>query len=364
MLLPDTILVVDDEAPTRMNLRAFLEDQGYRVLEASGGLEALACAREQAPDLIMLDITMPGLDGFETCRRLKASPETAAIPVLFLSALMETADKVQAFACGGVDYVTKPCQFQEVESRVRTHLEIRRRGRQLEEQNAALRRLEQLRDSFTHMVAHDMRTPLTGIIAGLELALEDLPPGDGGLRRKLEMAASRAGALAELITQMLQLSRMEAQELPLDRCLCDVSLLAESAMASVRTEGERRCLTVETPGPLLAWCDPGIVSRVLENLLGNALKFIPKDGKVRLTVADAGTRVRVSVADNGPGMEPAFQEHVFQKFNQAPSGARGQGVGLGLAFCKLAVEAHRGEIGVDSSPGQGCTFWFTLPALP
>jgi len=361
----ETILVVDDEAFLRMNMRAFLEDLAYEVLEASDGVEALELCGRLHPDLVLLDISMPGLDGFEVCRRLGVDPGTAGIPVLFLSALQTTGDKVRAFTCGGVDYVTKPFQFEEVEARVRTHLELARQRRELKEQHETLKHLEDLRDTFTHMVAHDMRGPLAGIIASLELSLDDLRRGAGqGLGRKLELALESAGLLNDMISEMLELSRMESLTMPLDPCLVDLSAAAATAVASLRPAVVRQRLGVRPSGPMLAWCDPTIVHRILVNLLGNALKFIAADGAVEISLVRTGSQVRVTVTDDGPGLPLDQQANVFEKFWQLPGGARTRGLGLGLAFCKSAVAAHRGEIGVESRPGEGCAFWFTLPGQP
>ena len=358
----ETILVIDDEAELRMNIRAFLEDLGYQVREAGGGKEALEAALRDPPDLIMLDVRMPGMSGFEVCAKLKGDARTAAIPVLFLSGLLDVPDKVRAFASGAVDYVTKPFHFSEVQARVQAHLELARQRRELREQHEALRRLEGLRDSFTHMAAHDMRTPLAGIIAALELALAERPD-DPGLRLKLEMAHARAADLDALITQMLELSRMESDAMPLECSVCDLALLAGAALDRFRPARGGRRLTLTAPGPVQARCDPAILDRVLQNLLGNAMKFTREDGSVELAVSVSAALVRVTVADDGPGIAEEFQAGIFDKFRQGPGGLRGSGLGLGLAFCRSAVEAHRGRIGVVSRPGAGCTFWFTLPAL-
>jgi two-component system sensor histidine kinase/response regulator len=358
---PSTILIVDDEMSLRLNLRALLEDLGYRVEEAGDGPGALAACARRKPDLVLLDIRMPGMDGFEVCARLRGDPAFDATPIIFLSGLLEAQDKARAFQCGGVDYVTKPFQNLEVEARVRTHLEIRRQRLELKAQHEALRQLESLRDSFTHMVAHDMRGPLTGIIASLELSLGELDPGASGLARRLSMAHSRAVVLNEMIGQMLELSRMESRRMPLEPGVCDLPRLASGVVESLTALAGGRKVSLEAPRPVLAWCDASLVHRILVNLLGNAFKFIPATGAVEIRIQVEGDAARVSVADDGPGIAPEDQGGIFEKFRQSPGGARSNGVGLGLAFCKSAVEAHGGAIGVQSRPGEGCTFWFTLP---
>jgi len=346
-----------------MNMRAFLEDLGLHVLEASRGAAALRICATHAPDLVMLDINMPGLDGFQVCSYLKADPATADIPVLFLSGLLSIADKLEAFRCGGSDYITKPFQFAEVEARLRTHLRIRRQERELREQYEALRHLENLRDSFTHMVAHDMRGPLTGILASLELSLHDAPPDLPRLRKKLELALGSASMLSAMINQMLELSRMESRNMPLEQGSCDLSKLLSATLDSFRPAAGRRTLTADVPGRLQVWCDPSVIGRVLGNLLDNALTFTAEDGSILLKAVRSGPAIRVEVTDDGPGIPAEHHATIFEKFRKSPAGARVPGVGLGLAFCKSALAAHQGEIGLESRPDGGCTFWFTLRAV-
>ena len=361
MNMLETILVVDDEAMVRMNMRAFLEDLGFQVVEASSGSEAIAAAKWHGPHLILLDITMPDMDGFEACRRLKADPLTEATPVIFISALLSTADKVMAFACGGVDYVTKPFEFEEVEARIRAHLELHRQRRQLKAQHEALCNLEKQRDSFIHMMAHDMRGPLIGVMGYLEIAKEGLPQDCPDVAADLDRALGAAGMLNAMITQMLELSRLESESMPLRRCLCDLVTLTREAMESLPASQRQRRIQVKGVDSALVWCDPSIVGRILGNLLGNAWKFTSEGGMVEIQVTRSEASVRVAVVDDGPGISPEHLGNVFDKFAQTPDGLQKGGFGLGLAFCKFAVEAHHGEIGVESELGKGCTFWFTLP---
>jgi signal transduction histidine kinase len=355
------ILLVDDEDALRWNMRAFLEDLGFQVLEAARGEEAIAICQRQSPQLVLLDINMPEMDGFEVCRHLKANPETAEIPVIFITAFLRVADKVNAFQCGGVDYITKPFHFEEVEARVRAHLELHRQRRELMEQHEALHRLERQRDSFIHMLAHDMRGPLTSIMGSLDLVLLTLPKESRSLAVNLERAVAGADQLSTMITQMLELNRLESGCMPLDLDRRDLALLAREAAESMRACCGHRGLSVTGPEHLFALCDGAIVKRILGNLLGNACKFTSEEGLVEIQVIRSGGSARVAVVDNGPGLPAGFHQVVFDKFAQAPREGASKGFGLGLAFCKLAVEAQGGEIGVESEPGHGCTFWFTLP---
>ena len=210
---PASILVVDDTLANLQLLAGLLKDRGYRVRVAPSGTLALQAVHAEPPDLILLDINMPELNGYEVCERLKADPQLAEIPVLFISALNETLDKVKAFGVGGVDYITKPFQFEEVEARVATHLELRRQKRELKESNERLRELERLRDNLVHMIVHDMRSPLMVISGHLELMAMEPLPAQAAQCAKKALAATRT--LIEMVSSMLDVSKMEAGQMQL-----------------------------------------------------------------------------------------------------------------------------------------------------
>jgi signal transduction histidine kinase len=355
------LLIVDD-TPANLHLLAdLLKQRGYKVRPVPSGELALQAATAYPPDLVLLDINMPNMNGFEVCERLKKDARLRDIPVIFISALDETLDKVKAFALGGVDYITKPFQFEEVLARVQTHLELRNRERQLKESFGQLQSLEQSRDNLVHMMVHDMRSQLTVISAGLGMVRVMCKEGripDGKLVADMTTSAHR---LIEMITQVLDISRFEAGQMPLIRASCDVAQLAREAMDSLLSMVGGRELRLLAPGPVTVPCDLEVVRRILSNLLVNAFKYSPKNGQVTVVVRDESGMAHISVSDTGPGIPPELQQNIFNKFGQADVSHKRMGSGLGLAFCRLAVEAHGGRIGVESQSGQGSTFWFTLP---
>lgn len=358
---PPNILVVDDTPANLQLLVNMLKQRGYKVRPVPNGELALRAARASPPDLILLDVTMPGMDGYEVCAQLKADARLRDIPVLFISALNETEDKVRAFQSGGVDYVTKPFQLEEVDARVRTHLALRRHERELQESLDRLRELERLRDSLTHMVVHDMRSPLLALQLTMPLLRRALRPEDRDAIDMLDNADSGVAVLVEMATQMLDVSRMEAGRMTLERRVADLNATVRAALDGCRMLAGTRRLPFSPAGPVEAWCDPDIVRRIVGNLVGNALKFTSPGGEVRVQVAAEGARARVTVTDDGPGIAPENHGRIFEKFGQLEGRQRRQGTGLGLTFARMAVEAHGGEIGVDSALGRGSTFWFTLP---
>ena len=356
-----TILVVDDTPASLRVLHEFLRNHGYRVRPMPSGALALQAAQHEPPDLILLDINMPEMDGWEVCRRLKADERLKDVPILFISALSETMDKVKAFQLGGVDYITKPIQFEEVDARVRTHLELRRQKSELQLTCERLQELERLRDSLTHMIVHDMRTSLTVIAMALEFAGSSVRESDKKLAELIQTAREGAAYLNEMITQLLDVSRLEAGQMPLNPAVDDLAATVQKAVDSLAPVAGTRRILIDAPQVVRARYDAEIILRVVLNLVGNALKFAPSDGAVRVSIGDENSIVRVAVKDDGPGIPAEYHKRIFEKFGQVGRSDKRLGTGLGLTFCKLAVEAHGGSIGVESGEGKGSTFWFTLP---
>jgi two-component system sensor histidine kinase/response regulator len=367
------ILIVDDTPANLQLLSGMLKEQGYKVRPVPSGKLALQVAQIEPPDLILLDILMPEMDGYEVCEKLKADDRLKEIPVIFISALSETIDKVKAFSIGGVDYVTKPFQFEEVHARVRTHLELSRQKRELKKNYEQLKELSSLRDGMTHMIAHDMRSPLS-LMATIFHALgksESKQLSDKNLQMVLDGSLSIAGLL-QMVDSLLDVNKLEAGHEELNLTNCDLVEMTNVILREYEYLRENRQFIFDTKTfPVRVICDYNFISRVIRNLFMNALKFTPKDGIITLEVESvedgsqsdgrAGIKeiARVSVKDNGQGIPSHYIGKVFDKFVQVES--REYSIGLGLTFCKLAVEAHGGNIGVESKEGIGSTFWFTLP---
>lgn len=365
-----SILIVDDTTANLRLLSGVLKESGYKVRPVTSGELALEAIRRLPPDMILLDINMPGMNGYEVCERLKADPALADIPVIFLSALNEMEDKVRAFRVGGVDYITKPFQFEEVQARVECQLSLRRLHNDMEAQNRALeltnRRLceaEQLRDDLVHMVIHDMRSPLTVQMGFLDYLLKNAAPPLGESEKSWVVAAYETSIkLINMVNSLLDINRMESGKMPIHRKPSDLNKIAHAAMEFYRPIIDRRRYLFE---PLaiaaMADCDEALIQRVIENLIGNAHKFTADTGEICISITQDGDELHVAVADNGVGIAPKFHEAIFTKFMQTGAQQRKNSTGVGLAFCKLAIETQGGRIGVNSEVGQGSTFWFNLP---
>jgi signal transduction histidine kinase len=250
-----------------------------------------------------------------------------------------------------VDYVTKPFHFEEVYARVQTHLQ--------------LRRLEKLRDNLTHMVIHDLTSPLSVIFYCLDMVKYDAAENLSASTEKfVALARHSAEEMNNMIRSILDVNKMGAGEMKLRHEPCELDSLIRGVLAAPQPLPENRTVTFDIPeSSLTAAADVGLIRRVLQNLLSNALRYTPAGGNVRIVVTPSSSEIRIAIADAGPGIAPENHQRIFEKFGQVEDSNHRLGTGLGLTFCKLAVEAHGGRIGVESEVGKGCTFWFALPRL-
>jgi len=354
------VLLVDDETTNRALLREALIADGHEILEAVSGEQALEVLEKHEVDAVLLDVVMGGMDGFETCRRIKQAENTLKVPVLLVTALDGRSDRLHGIEVGASDFLSKPIDRREVALRTRNAVRTKQLFDELQGSYRKLQRLEELRDNLTHMLVHDLRTPLTGIVGYAHLA-ERLGGGDeakDSLRRLRELA----GSLVEMVSSILDVSRLEADELPLEASFENLMAIASEAVKSVG-HTEEVPIQLQGPADLPAFFDPALVRRVLANLIANAVQHSPSHKAITVRLAHEGSEALVEVIDQGPGVPAEQRDQIFEKFGQVESGCRRPySSGLGLTFCKLVVEKHGGSIGVDSPPEGGSRFWFRLPA--
>ena len=365
----EIVLVVDDDPAVIALLKSFLEERGYQVESACRGEEALEKVSARSPDLVLLDVLMPGLDGFEVCRRLKAGPGSRLVPVILVTALQEKKDRIAGLEAGADDFLSKPFDELELLARCRNLLRIKRLTDQLRESYKALRELERLRDDLTGMIVHDINNLITPIVGGVGLCLEDstLP---AKYRQGLQIAADSARLLSYMADDLLDISRLEAGELPLRPTVIDLGeFLPRQWQPHAFKAAERRIVfsPKASPGLPAVEADPYLLERVLGNLLGNAVRYSPTDSEVRACAAFGREDgwVQISIANSGEPIPEEYHELIFEKFKQVElreAGVR-RGKGIGLAFCKLAVQAHGSSIWVESplAEGTGVAFHFTIP---
>ncbi|MDQ2987360.1 MAG: response regulator [Armatimonadota bacterium] len=369
-----SLLVVDDEEGNRDMLSRLLEKQGYTVATAENGRQALEMLGAGTYDLVLLDIMMPELDGYDVLGRLKADEQLRHIPVIMVSALSELESVARCIEAGAEDYLPKPFNSTLLKARIGACLE-KKRGRdrevqlfqQLQQNYDRLQELEGLRDDLTHMIIHDLRTPLTSVLAAIQ-TLDAVGEVNQAQREVMEIAVTGADSLLANINGLLDVEKMESGAMDLDFSLLSLPELIASAVTQIRPLAEAKGLTiVQEIAPHLPWlqADEDKLKRVLVNLLGNAIKFTPSGGSVTLLVRqpEEAQAVEFCVRDTGEGIPSEAFERIFEKFGQVESRQSGRtlSTGLGLAFSKLAVEAHGGHIEVESEPDQGSTFSFTVP---
>jgi two-component system, sensor histidine kinase and response regulator len=361
---PARILVVDDDPRNIRLLESLLQSGEYQVLKATDGKQACRMVTEDDPHLVLLDAMMPEMNGFEVCRWIRSRPGTALLPVVMVTALNASEEKVRALDFGADDFLTKPINRLELLAKVKSLLRVRSLQEDLARKNEELRRAESLRESLVQMIVHDLKNPLTGIQGTLDLLDGHLSQNPDARRLAGSMRRS-CRSMVEMILNMLDIGRMEAGLDIAQTSAFDLSaLIAEDVDECVGMARSGEIELVSESGPARAQADPALVRRVIANLLNNAIKHTPRGGRVTVQTVAVGDRIEVRVCDTGEGIPPEDRERIFEKFARV-SGQRGstrQDRGLGLAFCRMAVEAHGGRIAVESEPGRGSVFTFTLPA--
>lgn len=347
------VLVVDDTLANLRLLINLLSAQGYNVRPAQSGQLALAAVHASRPEIILLDINMPGMDGYELCQRLKEDETTRDIPVIFISALNDTESKLKAFTSGGVDYVSKPFQLEEVSARIQTHLTIKQLQDGLEQRNQDLA-------AFDRSVAHDLRSPLTALVGIAQLMEFGEEYRTDENVATLTESANRMRSIIDSLLLFAQVGNAEAEINPIQ-----MRDLAEQVKRGLKHEIEARGAEVIVEGEdwPVAQGHESWVEQVWANYLSNALKYGGSPPKVTLgwSMGSDGDP-HFWVQDNGPGLTEAQCAMVFREFKRLDQAKSEEGHGLGLSIVRRIVERLDGKVGLESALGQGSRFYFSLKA--
>jgi signal transduction histidine kinase len=373
-----TVLIVDDEARNIKLLKAYLMADQYEILEALNGEEALEIVADSNPDIVLLDVMMPGIDGFEVCKRLKQDENTQMVPVIMVTALMEKEYRIKALEAGADDFLSKPVDRTEVLVRVKSLLRIKsyhddllKSYQDIADKNDRLQELDRMKEGLTHMVIHDLNNPFMAISGSLELLLMDREIFPESQIETLEKCIDYCKDIRRLIQGLLDIHKMEKGKLQPNKEMTDPVELIDGVMEQFLPNIEKKQIELCLPkskNKLFVGLDRELIQRVVANLVNNAIRHTPDAGRIEIEVDSllSNGNLCVSIKDNGSGLEPEYHQKIFDKFEQINLKQKGVGggtSGLGLAFCRLAVEAHGGRIWVETpEKNQGCVFKFTIPA--
>lgn len=384
------ILIVDDMPQNVQVLAGILKNEGFDCVPAMSGEQALSIVKKRPPDLILLDIQMPGTDGFEVCRQLQSDEQTRHIPVIFLTARTETEDVVRGLKLGAVDYITKPFQQTELLMRVRNHLELKHARTRLQEHNEELeekvrqrtaalqtameneREFKNLHSKFISIVSHQFRTPMTSIMLNADLYLRAVQKGTPF---PTEKAASMFSDTVSAVRRMMNMLDSNAKFLNIETLILtdpmsdvDIIQLCRHTVQSFQmNESPRQSISIviKTDEPVVVCAQPFVLEAALAELLKNAAQYSPVDSEIMVSVTKAEGLVQIRVTDQGRGIPEFEQEHIFELFRRGQMEeeiGKVPGLGIGLALVRVCMQqVMKGQVWCESAPGEGATFILDIP---
>jgi two-component system, sensor histidine kinase and response regulator len=360
----DTILIVDDVPANISVLFEFLTQENFKVLVAQDGKRAVEKAKYALPDLILMDVMMPVMNGFEACSALKADAKTKDIPIIFTTALADTVDKVKGFNLGGADYVTKPFQHEEILARINTHLKICKLQRTLSLQTNELQTKNQQLEAFSRTVAHDLKSPLNIVIGYTDLLLNDCAekyPHDEELNYNLQVIMQSGEKMVSIIDALLLLARTTKEVNNLD--WVDMGLVVQQVIEHRLAYMIRECQAevIEPQNWPTVYSYAPWLEEVWVNYISNGIKYGGNPPKLELGSQEFSQYIRFWIKDNGEGLSIAQQQQLFTPFTRLHEN-RAEGHGLGLSIVRQIIEKLGGEVGVENAD-RGCIFYFNLPRV-
>jgi two-component system, sensor histidine kinase and response regulator len=370
-----TILVVDDSKALLSLIVEYLVTESYTTNTAESGEEALTFLKRNHPDLILLDRTLPGLDGFEVCKLIKKERKLAQIPIIFLTATTDVNDKVEGFRIGAVDYITKPFQKEELLARVKSHIQLYKltqilneQAETLKESEKNLKELNATKDKFFSIIAHDLKGPFNNIVELTKILKDKSNANDKEDSNNLiDLLFDTVVNTQELVHTLLDWASVQKGKMPYEPEPIDLKKMVDECFEVLYSNSKLKNLKLSScidENPVV-FADRNMLSTILRNLISNAIKFTKLGGSVKVTGEENKDSIQICISDTGIGMDHKTVKNLFQinKVQSSPGTMGEQGTGLGLILCKEFVEMHNGEIWVESDIGKGSKICISLPHL-
>lgn len=373
--IPAKVLIVDDKKENIDLVAYFLKSQNYKIYSAYDGTEALKIVENEQPDIILLDILLPKMDGFQVCERLKKDRKTQFIPIIMITALRELKDKIRSLEVGADDFISKPFENVELLTRVKSLLRIKRyhdelqlKNAELEQKNKALLRLDRFKEELSHHIVHDMKNPLFVIQGNLQMMAMALEQANtSGLRKYVDRIDRSTQNLLRMVLNLIDITKIEDGNMDLNLELNDMQDLITKCVKRFEEFPENVNKIVELSlgdDSSVTKIDVSVMERVLDNLISFAFANVPDKGKIEIGSRKHAKQYEYYIHDFGAQIPMKYSEDMFNKFSQIEIKKEGYrvGRGLGLTFCKLAVEAHGGSLFIDPDNSVGNRFVLSLPA--
>lgn len=360
-----TILIVDDNSNNVKIIAITLRAFNYKLVIATNGQSAIDMVEKTRPDLVLMDVMMPGMDGYETCERIKSKKENENIPVIFLTALSEKANIIRGFEAGGVDYITKPFNKEELISRVKTHLELKFTRDELQKNSNYLQSLNAVKDRMFSVIGHDLRSPLGSVKMTLEYLSETIEEtSTEELKSTIDLLQKTTDEVFSLLENLLGWAKSQSGNLLITKEPIDLMDLGYKVY--LLNKGNLKFKNIDfkldiQPGTIVS-ADLNTITAVFRNLLSNAVKFTPDGGTISLLAKEVDDKILIEVKDSGVGIPPENLPKLFDSTKHLTTFGtnRESGSGLGLTLCYDFVKKNDGEIWAESTVGKGTSFFILL----
>ncbi|MEJ2055134.1 MAG: response regulator [Calditrichaceae bacterium] len=368
------VLIVDDNKENIDLIAYFLKPQNYQIFTAYDGLEALESVERDQPDIILLDIMLPKMDGFQVCERVKKDRKTQFIPIIMITALKELKDKIRSLEVGADDFISKPFENVELLTRVKSllrikkyHDEIQNKNAELEQKNKTLLKLDRFKEELNHHVVHDMKNPLFVIQGNLQMMAMAIEQTTSPVLKKYVDRIDRSTQnLLRMVLNLIDISKIEDGKMELNQELVNLNDLVSKCIHRFEDypENEKKIFDLNlSDGGSTLKVDSSVMERVFDNLISFAVANVPDDGKIEIGSKRVNSGLEYFIHDYGQQIPMKYSDEMFNKFSQVEIKKEGYrvGRGLGLTFCKLAVEAHGGTLCIDPDNKVGNRFVLNLP---